>query len=63
MAIKLVSAADVRTYLNFTSTNQDALINDLIEQVSETFRIIAIVYLLGLQVQLNILKADLRYYH
>jgi len=34
-AIKLVSAANVRTYLNFTSTNQDTLIEELIEQVSE----------------------------
>ena len=35
MAIKLVSVADVRTYLNFTSTNQDTLLGELIEQVSE----------------------------
>jgi len=34
-AIKLVSAANVRTYLNFSSTNQDTLIEELIEQVSE----------------------------
>ena len=35
MAIKLVSVANVRTYLNFSSTNQDTLIGELIEQVSE----------------------------
>lgn len=35
MAIKLVSVANVRTYLNFTSTNQDTLLGELIEQVSE----------------------------
>ena len=35
MAIKFVSAANVRTYLNFTSTNQDTLIEELIEQVSD----------------------------
>ena len=34
-AIKLVSEANVRTYLNFSSTNQDTLIGELIEQVSE----------------------------
>ena len=35
MAIKLVSVANVRTYLNFTSTNQDTLLGELIDQVSE----------------------------
>jgi len=34
-AIKLVSAADIKTYLNFSSTNQDTLIGEMIEQVSE----------------------------
>ena len=35
MAIKLVSVANVRAYLNFSSTNQDTLLGELIEQVSE----------------------------
>tara|TARA_A100001515_G_scaffold116526_1_gene98302 strand:- start:76 stop:714 length:639 start_codon:yes stop_codon:yes gene_type:complete len=35
MAIKLVSVANVRTYLNFSSTNQDTLLGELVEQVSE----------------------------